>query len=73
MASYSPAPGGPAKITNQRTTLYCTHHSVAKAVENGFWNKKFDLAQKIDFDHNLILQSLVSEHKVSIFTSYHTM
>ena len=64
MASYSPAPGGPAKITNQRTTLYCTHHSVAKAVGNGFWNKKFSLTNRVDFEHGYIMQSLISEHKV---------
>ena len=70
MASYSPVPGGPAKITNQGQTVYCTHQSVAKAVENGFWNKKFSFTKQIDFDHDLTLQSLVSEHKVSILYFY---
>ena len=43
MASYSSAPGGPAQISDQGPTLYCTRHSVAKAVANGFWEDKFSL------------------------------
>ena len=66
MASYSVAPGGPAAITNQGNTLYCTHQAVAKAVGNGFWNKKFSLTNQVDFDHGYIMQSLICEHKASI-------
>ena len=65
MASYSLAPGGPAKISNQGQTLYCTRHSVAKAVANGFWNNKFSLSNRVDFDFDCILSILINEHKVS--------
>ena len=65
MASCSTAPGGPANITNQGRTLFCTHQSVAKAVANGFWNKKFSLTDRVDFDFDCILQTLINEHKVS--------
>ena len=64
-SSYSTAPGGPANISNQGRTLYCTRHSVAKAVANGFWNKKFSLTDRVDFDFDCILQTLINEHKVS--------
>ena len=70
MASYSPAPGGPATITNQGRTLYCTRHSVAKAVANGFWNKKFTLTKSVDFEHGYILQTLINEHKVSNLSAF---
>ena len=66
MASTSAAPGGPAAITNQGTTVYCTHHAVAKAVGNGFWDKKFSFTNQVDFDHGIIKQSLICEHKASI-------
>ena len=68
-SSHSTAPGGPANISNQGRTLYCTHHSVAKAVANGFWNNKFSLTNRVDFDFDKILHSLISEHKVSIHIS----
>ena len=66
MPTPMPTPGGPAKITNQGNTLYCTHHSVAKAVANGFWTKKFTLTTPVDFDHGDIMLCLVNEHKESI-------
>ena len=66
MASNSHPPSGPAKITNQGNTLYCTHHSVAKAVANGFWNNKFSLQNRVDFEHDIIMQSLICEYKESI-------
>ena len=70
MASYSSAPGGPAQISDQGPTLYCTRHSVAKAVANGFWNKKFSLSNRVDFDFDCILSILINEHKVSYLHFY---
>ena len=42
----------------------CVRFALTRALENGFWTKKFVKGNKIDINRKLILGQLLGEHKV---------